>query len=77
MEIGNKMDKITTCISTNNNIDYLKLAIKSVRQNAYYEDMPIIIHTENCTDGTDKWLESLVLKKFNRFYILNKVNYLN
>ena len=34
--------KITTTISTNNNLDYLKLAIKSIRQNAYYKDMPII-----------------------------------
>ncbi len=50
------MDKITTCISTNNNLEYLKLAIKSVRQNAYYKDMPIIVHAENCTDGTDEWL---------------------
>ena len=48
--------KITTCISSNNNLEYLKLAIKSVRQNAYYKDMPIIIHAENCTDGTDEWL---------------------
>ena len=48
--------KITTCISSNNNLEYLKLAIKSVRQNAYYKDQPIIIHAENCTDGTDEWL---------------------
>ena len=51
------MNKITTCISTNNNLDYLKIAIKSVRQNAYYKNMPIIIHAENCNDGTDEWLE--------------------
>jgi GT2 family glycosyltransferase len=51
--------KITTCISTNNNLDYLKLAIKSVRQNAYYKDMPIVVHAENCNDGTDEWLESV------------------
>jgi len=48
--------KITTCISTNNNIDYLKIAYESVRKNAYYKDQPIIIHAENCTDGTDEWL---------------------
>jgi len=48
--------KITTCISSNNNLEYLKLAVKSVRQNAYYKDQPIIIHAENCTDGTDEWL---------------------
>ena len=52
------MHKITTTISTNNNLDYLKLAIKSVRQNAYYKDMPIIVHAENCTDGTDEWLKT-------------------
>ena len=51
------MSKITTCISSNNNLEYLKLAIKSVRQNAYYKDMPIITHAENCNDGTDEWLE--------------------
>lgn len=50
------MHKITTCISTNNNLEYLKLAIKSVRENAYYKDQPIIVHAENCTDGTDQWL---------------------
>lgn len=51
--------KITTCISTNNNLEYLKLAIKSVRQNAYYKDMPIVVHAENCNDGTDAWLVSV------------------
>jgi len=49
---------ITTCISTNNNLEYVKLAYKSVRQNAYYKKQPIIIHAENCTDGTDEWLNS-------------------
>ena len=51
------MSKITTCINTNNNLEYLKLAVKSVRQNAYYKNQPIIIYAENCTDGTDEWLE--------------------
>jgi len=50
--------KITTTISTNNNLDYLKLAVKSIRQNAYYKDMPIIVHAENCNDGTYNWLDS-------------------
>jgi GT2 family glycosyltransferase len=52
-----KEHKITTCISSYNNLKYLKLAIKSVRQNAYYKDIPIIIHAENCTDGTNEWLQ--------------------
>jgi GT2 family glycosyltransferase len=53
-----KMHKITTCISTNNNLEYLKLAVQSVRQNAHFYDMPIIVYAENCTDGTNEWLEN-------------------
>ena len=50
------MNKITTTIATTNNLPYLKLAIQSVRKNAYYKDMPIVVFAENCTDGTDEWL---------------------
>jgi GT2 family glycosyltransferase len=48
---------LTFCISTYNNLPYLKLAIYSVRKNSYYKDAPFIIHAENCTDGTNEWLE--------------------
>ena len=50
--------KITTCISSNNNLEYLKLAVKSIRQNAHYNNMPIIVYAENCTDGTNEWLSN-------------------
>jgi GT2 family glycosyltransferase len=50
------MEKITFCISTHNNLPYLKLAIDSVRKNSYFKDAPFVIHAENCTDGTDEWL---------------------
>lgn len=49
---------ITTCINTNNNLEYLKLAVESIRKNAYYKDQPIVVYAENCTDGTDEWLAS-------------------
>ena len=52
-----KMDKITTTIATTNNLPYLQLAVKSVRQNAYYKDMPLIVFAENCIDGTEEWLK--------------------
>ena len=32
--------------------------MKSVRQNCYYNDMPIVIFAENCTDGTNDWLHN-------------------
>jgi GT2 family glycosyltransferase len=47
---------LTHCISTYNNLPYLKLAIESVRKNSFYKDAPFIIHAENCTDGTNEWL---------------------
>jgi glycosyltransferase involved in cell wall biosynthesis len=50
---------ITFCISTYNNLEYLKLAVKSVRENAYFKDAPFIIHAENCTDGTNEWLDQV------------------
>ena len=48
---------ITFCISTFNNLEYLKIAIGSVRKNSYYKDAPFVVHAENCDDGTDEWLE--------------------
>lgn len=50
------MSLITHCISTYNNLPYLKIAIESVRTNSYFKDAPFIIHAENCTDGTNEWL---------------------
>jgi hypothetical protein len=44
---------LTFCISTYNNLPYLKLAIHSVRKNSYFKDAPFIIHAENCTDETN------------------------
>lgn len=50
------MSPITFCISTYNNLPYLKIAIDSVRKNSYFKDAPFIVHAENCTDGTNEWL---------------------
>ena len=62
---------ITHCISTYNNLDYLKLAVKSVRENSYYKDAPFVIHAENCTDGTDEWLKENG-EKYNLEYYIDK-----
>jgi len=62
---------MTFCISTYNNLDYLKLAVKSVRKNSYYKDAPFIVHAENCNDGTDNWLDSN-FKKYNLEYYIDK-----
>lgn len=48
---------ITTCIGTNNSLPYTKLAVESVRKNHFYKDSPLIVCAENCTDGTNEWLQ--------------------
>ena len=63
------MSKITHCISSFNNLNYLKLAVKSVRENSYYKDSPLIIHAENCQDGTDEWLKENHKKDNFEYYI--------
>ena len=60
---------ITFCISTYNNLEYLKIAVDSVRKNSYYKDAPFIIHAENCTDGTDEWLEQNAIDYNLEYYI--------
>jgi GT2 family glycosyltransferase len=47
---------ITFCIGTCNNLDYLKLAVHSVRKYSHFKDAPFIVVAENCTDGTNEWL---------------------
>ena len=60
---------LTFCISTYNNLEYLKIAVDSVRKNSYYKDVPFIIHAENCNDGTDEWLEQNAINYNLEYYI--------
>lgn len=61
---------ITFCISTYNNLEYLKIAVDSVRTNSYFRDAPFIIHAENCTDGTNEWLRENK-KKYDLQYVID------
>ena len=63
------MNKITSVIPTYNNLPFLQLTVKSVRKNCYYKDMPLVIFAENCTDGTDEWLEENADELGIEFYI--------
>jgi len=47
---------ITFCIGCCNNLNYLKLAVHSVRTYSHFKDALFWIFAENCTDGTDLWL---------------------
>jgi GT2 family glycosyltransferase len=55
---------MTFCIGTSNNIEYLKLAVHSIRTYSHFKDAPFIIFAENCDDGTNEWLQSNS-KKYN------------
>lgn len=59
------------CISTFNNLEYLKIAVKSVRENSYFKDAPFIIHAENCEDGTDEWLDENY-EEYGLQYVIEK-----
>lgn len=60
---------LTFCISTHNNLPYLKLAVQSIRKYSFYNSAPFIIHAENCTDGTNEWLLENHLKYNLQVYI--------
>jgi GT2 family glycosyltransferase len=64
---------ITFCISTYNNLEYLKISIDSVRKNSYFKDAPFIIYAENCIDGTNEWLASNK-EKYNLTLIIEPNN---
>jgi len=56
---------ITFCISCCNNLNYLKLAVHSVRKYSHFKDSPFIVFAENCDeDETDEWLKENE-KKYN------------
>ena len=47
--------KFSIIIPTWNNLDYLKLVIKSIRKNSHYAHQ-IIVHINEGTDGTKEWI---------------------
>jgi len=47
---------ITFCISCCNNLNYLKLAVHSVRKYSHFKEAPLVVFAENCIDGTQEWM---------------------
>jgi len=46
---------LTWCINSYRNLPYLKLAVESIRKNAFYKNAPIIVYTENDQE-TANWI---------------------
>ena len=53
------MPTVSAVIVTHNRLDYLKLAIQSVKEQDYKQLIDIIVVDDASTDGTDKYLKSL------------------
>jgi len=49
---------MTFCTGCCNNLNYLKLAVHSVRTYSHFKDAPFIVFAENCTDGSYEWLDA-------------------
>jgi len=48
-------ENFSILIPTWNNLDYLKLCIRSIRQNSFYKHQ-IIVHVNEGSDGTKEWI---------------------
>ena len=64
------MNRMTFCISTYNNNNYLQLAIKSVRENSHFKDAPFVVHAENSNDGTNEVLKKILNMPLDSIQVL-------
>jgi glycosyltransferase involved in cell wall biosynthesis len=64
------MEKITFCIPSKSNLQYLKTCIPSIRENAFRKDHEIIIFVDSDEDGTVQWLKQ-VKDQYNIKYYIN------
>lgn len=64
------MKKITFCIPSKSNLQYLKTCIPSIRKNAFRKDHDIIVFVDSDEDGTIDWLEQ-VKDKYKLHYHIN------
>ena len=60
--------KISIIIPTLNNLDYLKISLKSIKKNSYYEH-EIIVHVNENKDNTIEYLKQNQIK-----YTFSKTN---
>ena len=51
------MNRIAICIPSKSNLRYLKMAIPSIRKNAFRNDHEIIVYVDSDEDGTLEWLD--------------------
>jgi len=65
--VKNKERKISILLTNRNTLDFLKLAVKSIRKNAYYKNSELIIMDDNSSDGSKEWLAKN-RNKFNFSY---------
>lgn len=62
------MEKITFCIPSKSNLQYLKTCIPSIRKNSYKNDHDIIVFVDSDEDGTINWLNEVKNQYNVEFY---------
>jgi len=62
------MKSLSVCITTHNNLEYLKLSIHSLKKHSSLDNQ-ILIYADGCNDGTLNWLKTSNLPfSFNRYW---------
>lgn len=68
------MEKITFCIPSKSNLQYLKSCIPSIRKNSYKTDHDIIVFVDSDEDGTINWLNEIKNQYNIEFYVNPNLN---
>jgi glycosyltransferase involved in cell wall biosynthesis len=68
------MHKITFCIPSKSNLQYLKKCIPSIRKNAYRNDHDILIFVDSDDDGTIDWLNEIQNIYNIKYYVNPNLN---
>lgn len=68
------MEKITYCLPSKSNLEYLKTCIPSLRENSHRDDHDIYILVDQDHDGTVEWLEEHAEEYGVRYFVNPNLN---
>lgn len=68
------MEKITFCLPSKSNLQYLKTCLPSIRENSYRDDHDIFVFVDQDHDGTVEWLEENAEKYGVTYFVNPKLN---
>jgi glycosyltransferase involved in cell wall biosynthesis len=57
----NNIPNFTFCITSKNNLRYLKHAVKHIKQNCFNKNHEILVFIDSDNDGTEEWCLNLII----------------